>query len=61
MSCKIVVYENKQDKVKVGMQKLTALNSMVEDEDLKEIGVTIENRLISCKKKQLLMAVFPIF
>lgn len=47
LPCKIVVYEE-ADKVKVGMPKPTALIGFVDDEELKGIAESIEDRLIHC-------------
>ena len=53
LPCKIVVYQDKEGQVKVGMPKPTALISMVEDNNLKDIAVDIENRLVACIKNSL--------
>ena len=52
LPCKIVVYEA-SGKVKVGMPKPTALISMVEGDELKEIAQDIENRLQACINKSI--------
>lgn len=52
LPCKIVVYDN-GGTVKIGMPKPTALISMVEGDELKEIAQDIENRLIQCIQNSL--------
>ncbi|WP_397539161.1 DUF302 domain-containing protein [Rummeliibacillus pycnus] len=52
LPCKIIVFED-NDKVNVGMPLPTALISMVEDHDLKEIAESIEKRLIHCIEQSL--------
>jgi uncharacterized protein (DUF302 family) len=51
LPCKIVVYEDKQGKTKIGMPKPSALIQMVEDESLQNVATDIENRLIACIDK----------
>lgn len=53
LPCKIIVYEDQNGHVKVGMPKPTALISMVEDEKLKDIAQDIQHRLIACIKNSL--------
>ncbi len=52
LPCKIVVYEEGES-VKIGMPRPTSLISMVEDDQLKEIAQSIENRLIQCINSSL--------
>ncbi|WP_102691497.1 DUF302 domain-containing protein [Rummeliibacillus pycnus] len=52
LPCKIIVFEE-NNQVKVGMPLPTALISMVEDQDLKEIAESIEKRLIHCIEQSL--------
>lgn len=47
LPCKIVVYEE-NGQTKIGLPKPTALISMVNNEQLKEIAGDIEKRLIKC-------------
>lgn len=53
LPCKIVVYENKSGQVKVGMVRPTALISMVDDDNLKDIAEDIEKRLVACLKSSI--------
>lgn len=53
LPCKIVVYEDKEGRVKLGMPKPTALISMVEDNALKDIAADIEKRLVTCIEKSV--------
>jgi len=53
LPCKIVVYQDENGQVKVGMPRPTALISMVEDDDLKGIATDIENRLVGCIKNSI--------
>ena len=50
LPCKIVVYDL-EGKTKIGMPKPTALIQMIDNEALREIAETIENRLIHCIDK----------
>ncbi|KIL49138.1 DUF302 domain-containing protein [Jeotgalibacillus campisalis] len=50
LPCKIVVYEE-EGKTKIGMPKPSALVSMLEDEEVKKMAASIENRLIMCMNK----------
>ncbi len=50
LPCKIVVYE-KDGNTKIGMPKPTALISMLNDEQMKQIAKDIEDRLIGCINK----------
>jgi len=52
LPCKIIVFEE-NNQVKVGMPLPTALISMVEDQDLKEIAESIEKRLVHCIEQSL--------
>ncbi|MFS0672603.1 MULTISPECIES: DUF302 domain-containing protein [Ornithinibacillus] len=51
LPCKIVVYEDKQGKTKIGMPKPSSLIQMIEDESLQDVATDIENRLIACIDK----------
>ncbi|MGF7014927.1 DUF302 domain-containing protein [Ornithinibacillus bavariensis] len=51
LPCKIVVYEDKQGKTKIGMPKPSSLILMIEDESLQDVATDIENRLIACIDK----------
>ena len=51
LPCKIVVYQDNQGKIKIGMPKPSTLIEMVDDETLKEIASDIEDRLIACMDK----------
>ncbi|WP_053362233.1 DUF302 domain-containing protein [Bacillus sp. FJAT-27251] len=50
LPCKIVVY-NDNGVTKIGMPKPTALISMLDNNQLKEMAMDIENRLIHCIEK----------
>jgi ubiquinone/menaquinone biosynthesis C-methylase UbiE len=52
LPCKIVVYGD-QGKIKIGLPKPTFLMQIVEDDELNEIAVDIENRLISAIDKSI--------
>ncbi|MDQ1145806.1 uncharacterized protein (DUF302 family) [Bacillus sp. SORGH_AS 510] len=51
LPCKIVVYKE-ENQTKIGMPKPSALMSMVSDENLGQIALDIEMRLISCLEKE---------
>jgi uncharacterized protein (DUF302 family) len=50
LPCKIVVY-NDNGVTKIGMPKPTALISMLDNNELKEMAMDIEKRLIQCIEK----------
>jgi len=50
LPCKIIVYQS-EDKTKIGFPKPTALISMLNDAELKEIAHQIENILINVLEK----------
>jgi uncharacterized protein (DUF302 family) len=52
LPCKIVVYKE-AGQTKIGMPKPTALISMIDNEQLKEMAADIEHRLISCMEKSI--------
>ncbi|KRG11538.1 hypothetical protein ACA30_00145 [Virgibacillus soli] len=51
LPCKIVVYNDKHGKTKIGMPRPTVLIQMVEDESIQEVAADIEKRLIACIEK----------
>ena len=52
LPCKIVVYKE-NGMTKVGMPRPTALISMIENAELKEMAADIEKRLIVCLEKSI--------
>ncbi|WP_121614290.1 DUF302 domain-containing protein [Mesobacillus foraminis] len=52
LPCKIVVYKD-NGVTKIGMPKPTALISMLDNNELKEMAKDIENRLIHCIEKTI--------
>lgn len=52
LPCKIVVYKE-AGKTKIGLPKPTALISMIDNEQLKEMAADIERRLIGCLDKSV--------
>ncbi|SHN36031.1 DUF302 domain-containing protein [Gracilibacillus kekensis] len=52
LPCKIVVFDDK-GKIKVGLPKPSVMIDLVEDEELKEIAIDIEKRLISAIDKSI--------
>jgi len=52
LPCKIVIYDD-EGQTKIGMPKPTALISMLQNEELKELAKDIEVRLINCINKSI--------
>ena len=52
LPCKIVVYKEK-GKTKIGLPRPSALISMIDNQNLKELALDIEQRLIACLDKSV--------